>query len=335
MIRDYVKGIDGLRAICALCILLGHIPAKFCADWIVTPIPLPVCCAYVFFVISGFLAGNRMDSMVSPRDYLLKKAKRILPLYYSYILVSILVFIILHRGKEILNPRIYYYLFLLPSIPFSESNGIAPLVHLWFIGTLLLFYLVFPVFAKLCRNKGESKAIIYAIIVSIAWFCIKMGCRFFIGKDSLSYRLVSVTCFDVLFLGVIGGLVGKIHSPGFSKLANIVTIVAWILFLSSGLYGRFIPAPIRIEYVAIISLLIILGQQEASFIGCLDNKVFRRLSSISYEIYVTQILVIILLSAAYMSLNLHFCDLSVYLISVFCVVVCSQIWKSFLRIFSH
>lgn len=329
-----LKGIDGLRAICALIILLGHIPAKTFAGWDVDSISLPVCCAYVFFVISGFLAGYRLSDWSSPRVYWIRKAKRLFPLYYSYILVSIIVFAILKRSDEVLNPRLLYYLFLVPSVPFCESNGIVPLVHLWFIGTLSLFYFVFALFANRCRNKGEKKAIVSAGIICVFWFIIKILIRFIWGKDTFAYRFVGVTCFDVLFLGVVGGLF--LHKYGhilckYGKYANIVAIVSWLIFLLSGFYGNFIPAPVRIEFIAIIALAIICSHQYVSFSRFLDNGFVRWLASVSYEIYVTQIIIIVLLSSAYCSLGFHLCDFSVYLITIVSVLVVSWIWKHALR----
>lgn len=328
--KNYLKGVDGLRAICALIILLGHIPAKSFTDWTIISLPLPVCVAYVFFVISGFLAGNGMANIVSSRKYLIKKVKRIFPLYFSYILVSVVVFVILHRSEEIINSRIWYYLLILPSIPFCKSVGLVPLVHLWFIGSLFLFYLAFSLFAKLCYNKGDRNAIVCASIICLVWFSIKMICRFVLGNNSFAYRFVSVTCFDVFFVGVIGGIIVRKHAPLSAVLATIIMVVSWLLLLLSSFYGHYIPAPIRIEYIAFLSLIILISQQKASSASFLDNKIFRWLASISYEIYVTQILVIILLSSFYTSLNLIFCDFAIYLVSVMIVLVCSWIWNLFL-----
>lgn len=331
--NNYLKGVDGLRAICALVILLGHIPAKSFTDWTIFSLPLPVCVAYVFFVISGFLAGNRMAYIISAREYLIKKVKRIFPLYFSYILVSVVVFVILHRSEEIFNSRIWYYLLLFPSIPFCKSVGIVPLVHLWFIGSLFLFYVAFSLFVKLCYNKGDNNAIVCASIICLVWFSIKMICRLVLGNDSFAYRFVSVTCFDVFFAGVIGGIIVRKHSLSSVVPANFFMIVSWLLFLSSGFYGHYIPAPIRIEYIAFLSLIILISQQTSSFATFLDNRFFRWLASISYEIYVTQILVIILLSSFYTSLNLNICDFAIYLVSVMSVLICSWIWNRLLRVF--
>lgn len=326
-----LRGIDGLRAICALIILLGHIPAKTFAGWDVDSTSLPVCCAYVFFVISGFLAGNRLSDWSSPRVYWIRKAKRLFPLYYSYILVSIIVFAILKRNDEILNPRLLYYLFLVPSVPFCESNGIVPLVHLWFIGTLSLFYFVFALFANLCRNKGENRAIASAGIICVSWFFIKILIHLIWGKDTFAYRFVGITCFDVLFLGVVGGLLLQKYGHILCKYANIVAFFSWLLFLLSGLYGNFIPAPIRTEFIAIIALAIIWSQQSVPFSRFLDNGFFHWLASISYEIYVTQVIIIVLLSSVFCSLGLHLSDFSVYLVAVISVFVVSWIWKRVLQ----
>ena len=317
----WLKGLDGIRALCALFVLWGHMSQKDFVSWDITPLPLPECAAYVFFAISGVLAGFRIDSVSSPGDYYKKKAFRILPLYYTYILLSIVVFLSLGRTSEVINARLPYYLFLVPSIPFVLSQGILPLVHLWFIGTLILFYLFVPLLAKFNRRKQK----ILALVISAIWFAAKLLARLF-GHGAV-YRLIGCTCFDVLCLGVWCGLQLKDGTSLGNVKAVLISVFTWGLFLLSGLYGHIIPALVRIEFVSVLALIIIVTQQRQKFCFFLENKVARFLGGISYEIYVVHILVIILLSYVYQRLCLSTANWVIYLTSTLIVILVSYLMK--------
>lgn len=324
-----LKGLDGIRALCALFILWGHMRQKDFASWELDTFPLPECCAYVFFVISGFLAGFRINTISSPIGYYRKKAKRILPLYYSYISVVVLVFLLLGRGSQVLNNNLLYYLFLVPGIPFARTNGILPLVHLWFMGTLVLFYLVFPLFAKV----KEEKRAIFAIVISFIWLVFKLLLR--INGGGYYYRLVSITCFDILFMGVWGGLMIRKGLSFFGRKIVLPGVVAWGLFLLSGVYGRTIPAPLRAEYVSVLALIMIVYYQKSSSFSLLENKVTRFLGGISYEIYVCHILIVILLSDYFCQMNWQLAGWLLYLIVTVMVVICAFVTKLFLESVFH
>ena len=322
MTEARVKGLDGIRALCALFLLWGHMAQKDFTSWGLSLLPLPECSAYVFFVISGFLVGFRMDVLSSPKAYYRKKAKRILPLYYSYILLTSLVFLGIGRGEEVFNLRILYYVLLVPAIPFAASKGILPLVHLWFIGTLVLFYLVVPLFAKV----KEEKQCLFASIIAVSWFIIKLLLR--INGGGYFYRLVGCTCFDVLFIGVWGGLIMR---KGFSHFDDstkfVLSIIAWVLFLFSGFYGRYVPAPVRTEFVAVLSLIIIVTQQRQNPSIILENRIARFLGGVSYEIYVGHILLIILLSMLYVYWGLCTSAWLVYVVTTVAVVLFAFVFK--------
>ena len=311
MNSDRIKGLNGIRALCALFILWGHISQRDFSQWEIGSIPLPECCAYVFFLISGFLAGYRIDKTKGILPYYKKKARRILPLYYSYLVVSILAYWAIGRLDQILDSRLFYYIFLVPQIPFCSHRGILPLVHLWFIGTIVLFYAIFPFFAKL----EESKRVAGSAIIAILWLCFKLTMRAFCGTDSVLYHLVTVTSLDVLFAGVWLGLLMKEGHPMLAKAKSWrwFGIIAWLLFLCSGFYSRLIPAPLRVEYIALLAMGMIITQQGASPIPNLGNKLFDGLGTISYEIYVVQIIVIILLSLIYSKVGMVIPAVVIYL----------------------
>lgn len=325
-----LKGIDGLRAICALIILWGHLGQNDFCQWYLQSIPLPDCCAYVFFVISGFLAGFRSDTLTSHLTFYKKKANRILPLYYLYLFLALLIFFIIGRSEEVLNDWLPYYLWLLPQVPFCNNSGIVPLVHLWFIGTIVLFYLLFPLFLRV----KENRRLLCAAIISVVAFFIKLLVRLVFGKDIFLYRLIGVSSFDLLYFGVWAGLLYNRRHALLNNIqsSKVICFISWGLFLTSGLYSKHIPAPIRPELICITALLIIITQQSTRKHFWTESRLLRFLGSISYEIYVIHILIIILLSDLYMYLNLDLPELMIYLFCTIVVIITAWLFNRLLSL---
>lgn len=309
---SHIKGLNGLRAIAAIILLLGHTTQNEFATWISwggVNNWLPVCCAYIFFVISGFLAGIKPSGDVALPVYYKKKAKRILPLYYLYVFVVIGVFVLIGRDSEVINSNLWLYIIPFPNIPFTWTAGIVPLVHLWFIGSLLFFYIIYPLIE---RWSGDNLLKV-SVIITLVWALAKWAIYIFIGKGCL-YRFWGTLGIDCLFLGVVLGILVRDKNKWIEKVStsNIVAVVAWILFLTSGLYGKYIPSACRVEYIAIITCLLILSQFPERPIVNLENKVCDWLGGISYEIYVFQIIVIILMFNLYTSFGLSLPAIIIY-----------------------
>lgn len=257
--------------------------------------------------------------------YYKKRAKKIFPLYYGYILACVLVLWWLGRLDEIINPSLFYYFFLVPGLPFAMGNGIVPLVHLWFIGTIVLFYAVFPLFSKL--REDSQRKVAFGIMVGWAW--LKWLLYLVVGKETVVYRFVSVTSYDCLFLGVLLGLLWKRRNSVVARMGEnqVIAIVVWGLFLLSYLYGDYVPAPVRIEYMACLGGLLILNQVSSRPVLSMENKVLNWLGSISYEIYVVQILVIMLLSMLYTHAGWQWPSLIVFLVCTVAVICAAIIIK--------
>lgn len=314
----HIKGLNGIRALCALFVLWGHVSQKALCGWTVASLPLPECSAYVFFAISGFLAGCRIDGVNEVSSYYKKKITRFFPLYYSYLIVSILVFVAFGQSERILVPRLMWYLCLMPQIPFCSHTGILPFLHLWFIGSLVLFYGLFPLFVKVKSHKRVASAAMIAVI----WLFFKLVLRFIVGTDSFLYGFVRVTGLDILFAGVWAGLLWREGNPFFIKMksSTLLSIVVWVLFLLSGFYDKFIPAPVRADFLAALALVIIITQQSESPFPNLELRVFDWLGSISYEVYVVQFLVLILLARVYSGIGVEYSDFIIYCVCTAIVI---------------
>ena len=89
------------------------------------------------------------------------------------------------------------------------------------------------------------------------------------------------------------------------------SLISWLLLLTSEFYGAFIPAPIRIQYIAILSLFVIMSQlAEKPFLVNLENHFFDFVGKISYGIYVIHPILIFVFSRWYSQLNVTWSELT-------------------------
>lgn len=291
-------GINFLKALAALFIMWGHTSQECFGQWQggVHALPVPAECVTLFFLISGFLASINAKDFSSWKEilnYYQKRAKRLFPLYYTYICIAILAFALINRNGEIINHRLWFYLFPAGEIPFSCGTGILPLVHLWYIGAITLLFIIFPFFSRI----EESRKISTSLAIFIGWNAIKILLYFVFGKG-IAYRMIGVIRADSFFLGVAVALLLKRDTSGLIKFTGSIAIqvIAWGMFLLSGLYDSHIPAPTRNPFFSIAYCLLLLSMvsKRADFIS--RYRVIDYLGQISYGIYVWHPLVIILLA---------------------------------------
>ena len=122
-------------------------------------------------------------------------------------------------------------------------------------------------------------------VLCVSWLVAKLGCYVFLGKG-LPYRILAVTQFDCMMLGATGAFMYHRGTEWFMQLCGnrYVSIVAWILFFTSGLWATYIPSPVRNEVIAMVSLIVIVTG--LVWKPLLENKVMNYLGKISYGIYV-------------------------------------------------
>lgn len=152
-----IPGLDGLRAIAIVLIVLGHLWQQdfWYGNCPIPQLPIPGGALSIFFVLCGFCAGYYSSKTADTKTYYKKKAKRLFPAYYTYIAIVILTFLLLGRAEEVLNLRLLYYIVPAGIIPFCHSEGILPLVHLWFLSPIVIAYLLFPALLKAFMGGHE------------------------------------------------------------------------------------------------------------------------------------------------------------------------------------
>ena len=293
--RNYLTGLDGLRSIAIFILVIGH-----CAqvDFIsiggeaLKSIPMPEGCLTVLFVLSGLLAGYFHDNNIS--DILLyykKRAGRVLPVYYLYLMAVLFLYWMFGHALEVFNSTLWYYVFPMGFVPFCMSNGIMPLVHLWFVAVVVLFYLIFPWLCKMSGNKIKQVSLSFALILCV----LKLLLNLTAGKDTFAYRFLGASQLDCMFFGVFLGIlirenIDLLHRIGDQRW---LSLMAWAFFLLSGLYAHLVPAPIRNEFFALITTVMILGLISNKPLIKLEHGVWHFLGKISYSVYVLHVIILI------------------------------------------
>jgi len=176
--KDYLHGLDGWRAIAVIAVLLDHTPplqSIFLRHHLQARGGQGV---FMFFAISGFLICSRLleeearRGRISPRNFYVRRAFRILPAAVVYLLVIALL------GKAgairfspgswraaLLFYENYWGLFATPTTP-SWQTG-----HFWSLSVEEHFYLLLPGILLLFPRARKIVLLLLAC-VSIGWLSV-------------------------------------------------------------------------------------------------------------------------------------------------------------------
>jgi peptidoglycan/LPS O-acetylase OafA/YrhL len=142
----YFPGLNGLRAICAIAVVVSHITTAL-KEFNLNPhifgtnpdgypkgLLLGAFAVSTFFVISGFLITFLLlaEKEVQPIDikkFYLRRALRIWPLYYTYLFLALITTIIF--GLHLNAKTLFHYLFFTANIPFIFGTALPFLSHYW------------------------------------------------------------------------------------------------------------------------------------------------------------------------------------------------------------
>lgn len=305
----HLPGLNGLRALAALSVMWAHTFQGIFGDWGLTgggwTLPVVYDGVTLFFVISGFLITylllneQEKSQTISIGKFYMRRILRIWPIYFLYLIVALTVTGSWHEEG------LWYYLVFVANIPFIMSVGIIPIAHYWSISVEEQYYLFWPWLVKL--TKGKTRRLMWvALALCCGWLAMKYGLYLTQGT-TLAYRFFAATRFDCMMLGAMGAVLFYRQQPLFMKvLGNRWVGVACLLAIGFSMpWAGWLPAPLRPQVLALLSLGAIMGQVANRPIINLENRVMDSIGKVSYGIYVIHPLMIFLLSEAWRSLGLQ------------------------------
>ena len=316
----HLPGLNGLRAIAALSVMWSHTFQRDFGDWGVGGFILPVVFDGVtlFFVISGFLITYLMlheqeqSQTVSIPKFYMRRILRIWPIYYLYLFIAVLITSTWH------DTNIWYYCFFTANIPFVLAVGIWPVVHYCSLGVEEQFYLFWPWLVKLTHGRTK-RLLTLSVFICVVWLACKWGIYLACGTN-MTYRFFAVTRFDCMMIGAIGAILYFMKSKLFARIFmnRALGLVCLILLLLSQLWTYIIPAPVRPQLIAALSIVCISSQLGNPIIN-LENRVCDFVGKISYGIYVIHPLLIFGLSALYRNASIQLPE-TIATILIYCIV---------------
>lgn len=157
-----LAGIDGLRAIAVISVVLFH--AKVVGS------ELGWAGVELFFVVSGFLITRILLQLRPHPRYLqifyMRRALRILPVYYFVLIVSVLLAV--GAGVPLSSLDVPFYLVYVqnyfPQIPTAMDGGIPLTSHTWTLAVEEQFYWVWPLVILVLRARPLSIVVVGCVV---------------------------------------------------------------------------------------------------------------------------------------------------------------------------
>ncbi len=313
--RIYFSGINALRFIAALAVIISHIELLkgvfgFKNYW-QNPIifNLGGMGVYFFFVLSGFLitylllVERKKYSRIKIKDFYVRRILRIWPLYYLIVIVGFFIlpkFDIFHISyleesfKSNFTENLILYVLILPNLAFSLFPAVPNIGQAWSIGVEEQFYLVWPWIIS--KSKNILKTL---LVIIISLFLLKVGVLI-LGKiynGAAWYGplklMVAMSKFECMAIGGIGAYflfskstILKICHHKYILVLSILAIPLLIYITPNSLQDG-----IHIVY-SILFLIIILNISNNTLKLNFENRLFNYLGKISYGIYMYHFMII-------------------------------------------
>jgi peptidoglycan/LPS O-acetylase OafA/YrhL len=348
--RIYFSGLNSLRFFAALAVIITHIELLKGAfgfkNYWRNPLffNLGGLGVYFFFVLSGFLitylliAEKERYSTISIKQFYLRRALRIWPLYYLIVILGFFVlpnFVFfnipyLHQGfVNNFNINLLLYILILPNLAFSIFPAVPNIGQTWSIGVEEQFYIFWPWI--ILKSQSILKTLLFIIVGLIL---IKIGVLF-LGEfyyDTSWYKtlklFVAMSKFECMAIGGLGAyflftknkLIHYFHNK-LIFLASLCFIVLLIFYTPEKIQDG-----IHIIY-SILFLNVILYCSKSNSNGFFENSIFKYLGKISYGIYMYHFMIIplvLFIIKNYLNFNSEvFSNIFIYSTTIFLTILLS------------
>lgn len=293
-----IPSLDGFRAISILLILFCH--ARLSAGFPNSPLLIDIARqaevgVTVFFVISGFLitylllSEEAKNGAISLKAFYARRAFRILPVYFLYI-----VFILVWRNFETFGLTNGNLAHIFTFTVNFDKNKDWFLGHFWSLSVEEQFYFFWP--AMLILFRKHLKPVLLALIV---YSCISRIIAYKFPQYSTFALAPFFSYSDAIFIGAFGGILffGKPQwlQKGIFKSypAQLAALFLFLLFVYCTEHGKLglIALPIGNVIISASVLFLIVAYifpSSSPVYKFLNNKIILHIGILSYSIYIWQ-----------------------------------------------
>ncbi|MFE1522634.1 acyltransferase family protein [Schaalia turicensis] len=207
-----IRALDGIRALAIIAVVLYHMrPAVLTGGFIGVT---------VFFVLSGFLITRSVLRELSRErrfSYLRYLRRRLLRLWPPVLVTIAGSALLSYMCAPSLLPKVQAdalpaalfasnWVYIFREVPYFAASGLpSPLTHLWYLGVLAQFYLLWPfILLALRRVRYSTVRIVAGLALASA---LLMALLFFAGPDSTRAYYGLDTRAAELLIGALAALV--------------------------------------------------------------------------------------------------------------------------------
>jgi len=284
--------IDILRAAAFLAVLVFHFAAErgmrgAPIDYSMTygQFSVPAVAVALFFILSGFglMLGAKKKERFSVKEFYSRRFLRIMIPYYLVSAVY-LIFLFIRAGGYPFDHSVpaWRMVFLIPGMSSYLSYHGFPCIDMgigeWFLGALVLMYLVFPLL-KICLDRWNHVFFISFAVLYLVWVFV------------YPFHMPEYTGFSVkLFVFLFGMWAAK----------NFSTMKPWAAFPAAAvLVLSFLPLdlPVKIEYwitadaICIFSILFV-AEPALSKMPQRIRRFLRHFGNLEYALFLVHHIVI-------------------------------------------
>ena len=287
--REYLPGIDGLRAIAIISVLLFHMEIGWFSGGYVG--------VDVFFVISGYLiTRNIVNDIWNESFYFVnfyyRRARRLLPAYLFTVLIASICgyFLLTPKHFARLGGSVIFSAFSLSNVFFWKESGyfdtsaaFKPLLHFWSLSVEEQFYLVWPALLVLfCLKRNQKKLFFWILII----FASSLFFAEYLLKN-YSDSVFFLTPFR-MYEFCVGGvclLISKIKIKNWHK-ELLLSVGLLMIFLPVSLYDKEVKFPGMMAMLPCLGAGFVLLSTDSKLVGkILRNNILVYIGLISYSLY--------------------------------------------------
>ena len=307
MNSSHIPTLDGIRGLAILFVVAGHLVQNYqplddsLRHWLFI-LANPAGGVRLFFVLSGYLITWLLlqeyakAGTVSLRRFYGRRALRIFPAFYAYLLVAAAWYYFTGPGLApapwlAAGTFAWNYAFLWIEIPPGLHWDLG---HLWTLALEQQFYLVWPLLLLLARPRGAG----WVALGLIAWCPLaRVGSYFLFPAQRGLLGMMFHTAIDSLMVGCAAAI--AVHSEAFVRRLRSwgppVALIAalWLLLLSplagATVRGFSIVAGITLDACAAAWIIAWVHQAPSPRIAALLGRgLLPALGTISYSLYLWQ-----------------------------------------------
>lgn len=333
----YLPGLNGIRAIAAMAVIITHINNRL-EYYGIPNAPLLDLASYgvtIFFTLSGFLITflllkelEKTDT-IDVKKFYMRRVLRIWPLYYVYLIIVVF----LNGISNVQWPMLFYFL-IIPNLKNSFVGVVNTVVgnrimtfmvgHYWSLGVEEQFYAFWVLIVKKTKNLLP-----FLVLFPLAFILLKLTLRIFNAHYNILV-FVNYTRFGCLVIGALGAYLFFKNDPRIKVLhTKWIDILAWLFFIIVAANKFHITSIIDHEIISIFTLIIIFNQvNNPNRIISLENRLLDYLGKISFGLYVYNPLVIYLMAKVFNLFiieNIIIRQLLIYFVVILSIILVAHI----------